>query len=150
MPEADLIRPYLSPFWSELEGRIGWDAFRRIVQARGGTWIKVPRTHWQDSLLAEIAGEEAAEILSHWYGGEELRPPNLKAALGALKTRRIAARVNAGHNATEIALAEGVTDRWVRRVKAACSDQVDAAQSDLFDAGDLPQPRKSGRPRRRG
>jgi predicted DNA-binding protein (UPF0251 family) len=61
-----------------LAGRIGSLATILIVEARGGTRVKIPKHVNQGSELALVVGLEAARALSHWRGGETVKVPLAK------------------------------------------------------------------------
>ena len=99
----------------ELCELIGLPAALRLVERWGGvTALYVPKNVPADHALARELGREAAVALSDIYGGDYLR--NIPRAAGALRAVRDRAilRMRADRMPpADIALATGLTERWV-------------------------------------
>lgn len=92
-----------------LRETIGDDATLKLVAARGGTTVFVPREAKEGHLLADLLGVEAAALLEERWGGEYLTVP-------IAREFRIDALLARGDmTAPEIALATGAHEDMVRR-----------------------------------
>lgn len=100
----------------------GLDAALAVVRARGGTRAYFPRAPGPDHWLSRAVGAETAalicrELLANQTGDEIDIPQGPTGTLRA--ARRMAAEMDAsGASAPVIAVATGLTDRTVRRMRA--------------------------------
>jgi hypothetical protein len=108
----------LPPLAQDLVTLIGFDPTIRLVDARPGIPMFVPKMLPLDHWLIETLGKPAAEALVKHYGGETITPPNCKFALVKIRHRHILKSREDGLSQTETALIHGVTPRWVREVES--------------------------------
>ena len=111
----------------ELVGVVGEAAALRLLAAHGGERIYVPRVLTEDHRLIRVMGETAAlALVAHMatgMGGTDVDLPRGPSGQAAQQRARLAAAIEAGAPANEIARNLGVSRRTVfrgrRRAKAA-------------------------------
>ena len=87
------------------------DTALTLSQRLGGRTIYIPRRPRQNSILAQAIGTGMAARLSLMAGGERTEIPRLKS------NHRLAIATATGTH-DEVAQRFGVTNRWVRKVRA--------------------------------
>jgi hypothetical protein len=108
----------LPPFARELVALIEFSATIRLVDARPGIPMFVPKTLPPDHWLIGVAGQKAAEALVKHFGGETITVPNCKLALVKIRQRQVVKSRDEGYSQTEAALLHGITPRWVRKIES--------------------------------
>lgn len=107
----------------EIVQLIGFSPFRSLIEARGGTFVRIPSSLANAALLIQFVGQDAAGKLVNAYGGESIYVPNDKATPSA--RIRVLELAEAAPDLThsQIALAVGCSETTVRkhlgRAKAA-------------------------------
>lgn len=103
--------PQQSTFLADVVPVVGQDVAAELVRQLGGTTFPVPKRQSRQGelryrMLAEVIGEEAADLLVYHYGGSDLYIPR---GARTLQDRRDAAineafvrEVNAGRSSTEV------------------------------------------------
>jgi len=120
--DPDLLPPQIRLFVQ----LIGLPDTITLLDARGGTFIRIPFTA-QDSQLAKIIGLESAIILSHALGGEKKELPKSDKILTQIRNDAI--RTARQHmSAAEVARKFGLTRRHVINLTHDIKDP----QKDLF------------------
>lgn len=102
--------------WPDLCEVIGTDAARALCAVCGGDCVYVPKNPKFGELPA-IIGETVMRELSAYAGGSTLRLPNEIRKHKPKKTQ-IVDMLRDGQTVTAIVRQVGVTDVWVRRLKA--------------------------------
>ena len=113
---------------AEIADLIGRDAALRLFTRRGGTEVKLPERA-AGSLIADIVGEEAAELLILHYGaGHVLTVPmgNLRGQAG--RRARAVAMLHEGRSAREVALECEMHVRTVRNIRRALAEDLEARE----------------------
>jgi hypothetical protein len=87
------------------------EAALTLSQRLGGRTIYIPRRSRQNSVIAQAIGTRMAARVSLIAGGEKVEVPRLK-----FSHRLAIATATGTHD--EVALRFGVTNRWVRKVRA--------------------------------
>jgi hypothetical protein len=101
---------------AELTELVGAETARRLSVARGGVPFYVPQAADPGHFLAGIAGVRGMAVLCSRFGGERITVPNgRKADPHKAAVLRELAR---GGNPAEIAMALGVTERYVYALAA--------------------------------
>ncbi|MCU0843277.1 MAG: hypothetical protein MUC79_16405 [Thiobacillaceae bacterium] len=109
---------------------IGAAGLARLVQHYGGMRIRIHTDPRPESDLAERLGPEVYSRLQAIYAGEEIDIPRLRSEQAAARAARVQALRAKGWTGNEIARAEGLTLRQVRRLLAQEAPPV--VQMDLF------------------
>lgn len=124
---------------------MGEAAAYRLVQARGGTPLTVPKSvrSPQFMALADLAGSaEAGAALVHELAGQTIQLPKHDSVVRQLRHQRVIELRQRGGKLAEIALATGYSMRQVINVLADAGEPLDPAaaaeparrpQGDLFD-----------------
>lgn len=99
-----------------------------LAEAVGGVETYIPKYPGADHPLTLILGAEAAKALAEVYGGLELVIPR-----GVFRNLKKAAIMDATGSRRQVALALGVTERYVRKVANATKPADDGKQPDLFN-----------------
>lgn len=120
----------------ELIDVIGLPAALRIVEARGGIRLCVPKTAAPDHWLAQAIGMTAFERLVAYYEGEEIEVAKCAAAMQRLREREIDAAAREGETNTTLARRYGYTERGIRKLRRRVEAQRDDDQPDLFAASE--------------
>lgn len=130
----DLSR--LPPQLKFLVREIGLVATIKLVRARGGQQVWLPKKATGDRVLAQVIGREAlAKLVAH-RGGERLELPKADKILVQMRDRALFARREAGATESELARDYGITRRWVYEICARLRQERAEAerQGQLFDA----------------
>lgn len=98
----------------ELADLIGIDATYKIVEARGGIRLCVPRIVQNDHWLIPLIGQEAFERLVAYFSGEELDIPMCALALNRARARSL---LRSGASVADTARKLGYSERGMRRLK---------------------------------
>ncbi len=93
---------------------IGASAFRTLVEVRGGTALRVPRSLASAVHLIQWLGEDAAQRLVAEYGGFVIDVPNLKAT--PAYDHRVVPLLDKMSDG-QIAVTVGCTERTVRNIR---------------------------------
>ncbi len=121
----------------EIEEIAGADVVRALRLEFPGVRIYFGLKPDPDSTLVQTIGLHAAQALGDYFGGDHVTIPTGKASAnlraGADKARRIMALHKSGKKIAEIALAVGVTERWVYYVMRRNRRNGDDRQLDMFD-----------------
>lgn len=122
----------LPPQLRMLVRQIGFDAALKLIRARGGRQVWIPKTASADRVLAQVIGTAALEKLCKAHRGERLELPKSDKILIQARNAAILERRAAGASYAEIARDFGLTRRWIIEI---CNAGRDAArQGDLFRA----------------
>lgn len=124
-----------SPTLTTLRDLIGDAAVIKLLGARGGTHVHLPKTVTPDCELARIVGVEAAEsIVRHFGSDQSLRLPTGKGfAHGrVIDHAEVVRRFGAGEPARSIALAMGCTERQIWNILASRIRDRDERQLNLL------------------
>ncbi len=116
----------------ELVETVGLAAALRIVEARGGVRLCVPRQAKPDHWLARLIGVEALKTLVAMYGGEAIEIPRCAGAMLAAWERQVVEQHARGASNAELARRYGYTERGLRKLRRRVAAQPDAPQLDLF------------------
>lgn len=112
----------------ELTSLIGIPATFRLIELRGGTRVRVPKSVNQGRMLAREIGLTAARLLAERWGGDDLKVPLAR----HWRARVYRAR---GDSYSQIARRLGVSESTVHTyLRAAGLTSVQAEQLDLFGA----------------
>jgi len=122
----------LPPQLRMLVRRIGFDDALKLVRARGGRQIWIPKTASADRVLAQIIGIAALEKLCEAHRGERLELPKSDKILMQARNAAIVERREAGDSYAEIARDFGLTRRWVIEICNAAREAD--RQGNLFRA----------------
>lgn len=143
-------------FLDDLEADLGQREALKVLAAVGGQRrsIPLPRNVSGSALCREI-GIEAALWIAGRFGGTDLAFPNGRSREQEARTARLAADIldagltNPTRSSNELAQAHGVTERHVRRVRAALVREADAdgqiTDLPLFAHMGSPGPRSGGK-----
>lgn len=124
---------YLPPRAKDLADLVGLPALLRLVEWRGGVTLRIPTAcPGRDHELAKRLGLQATSQLVDVYGGEEIEIPRCLSAVKAVTNREMVQRRLSGETEEAVALAYGVTGRWVRMQMALHRTEWDQKQVDLF------------------
>ena len=119
IPEAAALLP---DSVLELAEEIGLAATLRLVAARGGTTVHVPKLEPRTRLVGHrLAGELGfpnLAALAAARGGEKIQVPRCSAARRELRNLRIVEEAAAGAGVNQLALRWGTSERSVRRLIA--------------------------------
>lgn len=99
-----------------------------LADALGGVVTYIPKAPGADHRLSQLVGHEAALALAEVYGGLEVVIPR-----GVYRNLKKAAIMDTAGSRRQVALALGVTERYVRKVANAAKDTGDTGQADLFN-----------------
>lgn len=126
---------YLPPATRELAELIGLPALLALAEWRGGVqvYIPMPENLDLDHPLAQCIGLFAARKLASHYGGAALEVPKCAAHARQVLHHEIRQRRARGETETQVALATGVTGRWVRVLCKRGREKEEDRQPDLFD-----------------
>ncbi len=116
----------------EVETVIGLAATLKLVEAFGGGNCYIPATPDPSAHLVQVLGERAVAALIEQYGPGTFAVP----ALAAVRHKRVLISRLSG-SARDVARKLGVTDRWVRYVRASSRDKIDSRQIDMFHTKEL-------------
>ena len=98
----------------EILSVVGVSAFRTLVEVRGGTSLRVPRSLSSAAHLVQWLGEEAANRLVQEFGGFVIDVPNLKAT--PAYDHRVVPLLDKMSDG-QIAITVGCTERTVRNIR---------------------------------
>jgi len=121
---SDQTPDHLPPIARDIAEVIGLDGLDRLVNAYGGTEIRVPGR----GDLREVLTNEQFDAFTSHFKGEKIAIPRLAgrlAALRAAETRRLA---SIGMTRAAIARVQGLCERTIYKHLAEPDDQLD-----LFD-----------------
>jgi len=122
----------LPPQLRMLVRQIGFTAALKLVRARGGRQVWIPKTASADRVLAQVIGTAALEQLCAAHRGERLELPKSDKILIQARNAAILERREAGDSYAEIARDFGLTRRWVIEI---CNAGREAdRQGNLFRA----------------
>lgn len=100
-----------------------------LADALGGVETYIPKAPGADHPLSQLVGHEAALALASVYGGLDLLIPR-----GVYRNLKKAAIMDAPVGSRrQVALALGVSDRYVRKVANATKEAEGNGQADLFN-----------------
>ncbi len=105
----------LSPRLRELVEIIGLPAAVKLIEARGGTRLYVPRKAEEDRLLVRLIGRPAAAKLMRRYGGDVIELDRGVRGLRAVRNRAIIAE-SEHRSAMQLALKYQLTERQVWKI----------------------------------
>jgi len=120
----------LPPQLRMLVRQIGFEPTLKLVRARGGRQVWIPKTASADRVLAQVIGVPALEVLCEAHRGERLELPKGDKILIQARNAAIVERRRAGASAAEIAAEFNLTRRWVIEICNAARDAE--RQGDLF------------------
>jgi Mor family transcriptional regulator len=125
--DTDLLPPILQ----NIVAGIGLPLTMKLVQARGGVRLYVPKLELEDDhYLVQLLGREAAEKLQSMFGGDEhFDLPKAERALRAVRDTEIRRRRIKGESVRSLALEYGLTER---QIYAICDELMDDRQVSLF------------------
>lgn len=92
---------------------VGPAAAVRLAEAVGGVKTYIPQNEAADHPLARIIGREAWALLVATYGGDYIEPPR-----GVSGLKKSALLQNLHAPARQLALRHGVTERYVKKLRA--------------------------------
>ena len=125
----------LLSFWPaslrEVETVIGLAATLKLVEAFGGGNCYIPATSDPSAHLVQVLGERAVAAMIEQYGPGSFAVP----ALAAVRHKRVLISRLSG-SARDVARKLGVTDRWVRYVRADTRSETDSRQIDMFQTNE--------------
>lgn len=127
----------LPPQMRRLISLLGFDATVKLLRARGGRRVWVPKTATADRILAPVIGQRALKVLVTHYGGEMIELPGSNKLLIQARNRKLLARRAEGASYADLAEEFGLSRRWVIALCAAPED-------DPEDDNDPPQGRLFG------
>lgn len=110
--------------------QIGFNATLKLIRARGGRQVWIPKTASADRVLAQVIGLPALEKLCEAHRGERLELPKSDKILIQARNAAIAERRAAGDSYATLARDFDLTRRWVIEICNAAED--DGRQGDLF------------------
>nr|VFK58226.1 MAG: Mor transcription activator family protein [Candidatus Kentron sp. UNK]VFK68327.1 MAG: Mor transcription activator family protein [Candidatus Kentron sp. UNK] len=97
---------------------VGIEKTRRIVEAYGGTSLRVPAAGSKGGRLAALIGEEEARAIIRVCAGTPLYIPRMYKTILAVRNARIRNAFREGATAARIALAHDLTERRIREILA--------------------------------
>tara|TARA_R110000787_G_scaffold26344_27_gene73759 strand:+ start:704 stop:1093 length:390 start_codon:yes stop_codon:yes gene_type:complete len=118
---------------AELAGACGLAAALKLAEAYGGTRLHVPKRVNPAHPLFRALGPEAAAWLVENYGGDRVDVPLGPLANDRQRRTRIRRLIEENASERDIARAVGITDRTVRRHRAAIRERRNSDQYDLLD-----------------
>lgn len=95
----------------------GPEAARRIAEARGGTMVEIPRRLRGNNWLTDLVGPEAAAAIVQALGHGRLYVPAGDARCAGGRRAEAARLIEAGLSERETALATGLSQPTVRRIR---------------------------------
>lgn len=104
-----------------------------LADALGGVKTYIPKHPGADHPISHLIGHDAARALAEIYGGFEVVIPR-----GVYRDLKKAAIMDAAGSRRQVALALGVTERYVRKVANATKAAEDDGQTDLFNGASKP------------
>lgn len=107
------------------------DAFK-LVEALGGTKLRVPQSFAEDHVLLDIISVRAFLALINEYGGIDIQLPKYDSVLRQFRHQRVNALLDQGFTNKEVALATNYTQRQVINIKQQAHPI--ARQISLWDA----------------
>ncbi|OOZ41642.1 hypothetical protein BOW53_02890 [Solemya pervernicosa gill symbiont] len=118
----------------DLADVVGIDGVLKIVEARGGIWLYVPRKANDDHWLARLIGFPALQQLVKIYAGEEIEIPRCAKSLKRAKDLEIANGIKEGASGAQLARQHHYTERGIRKVKRRLKErgEIEEQQGDLF------------------
>lgn len=122
----------------QIAEEIGVEATLKLVSARGGTFLYVPKDMAPDRTLVRLIGMEAAEKLGKLYAGERIEIPRALGWRLAIRDMLIYQKSKA-HSQSQLALANGMTVRSIRNVIRRMEARLGAKR----DEADTPARRSS-------
>lgn len=122
----------LPPQMRRLIELLGFDVTLKLLKARGGRRIWIPKTAAGDRVLAQVVGHRALETLVEHYAGEMLELPSDEKLITQVRNRLMVAARADGASYAELAEQFGVSRRWAIEVCNAAAE--DDKQGRLFDA----------------
>lgn len=138
---AEINMDRLPPGLRELVDALGFTGALRLVQARGGQSVLVPKTLNLERptpavqrLLDELGSVRAVAALIDWRGGETINHlPKYDAIARQLRHAHVRQLRREGYSANEIAQATNYSRRWVMDVLSQARDEALYRQGDLFE-----------------
>lgn len=122
----------LPPQMRRLIELLGFHVTLKLLKARGGRRIWIPKTTDGDRVLAQVIGHSGLETLVEHYAGEMLELPSDDKLVMQIRNRLMVARRGAGASYSELAEEFDVSRRWAIEV---CNHALaDERQGRLFDA----------------
>lgn len=132
--------PLIGNVLDEIEEIVGPEVVRTLRLEFPGVRVYFGAKPKEDSALVRAIGLEPAQQLGEYFGGDHVTIPTGKAAAnlkaGADKSRRMLELHAEGKKIAEIALAVGVTERWVYYTLNRARSKHDPRQIDMFEQGD--------------
>jgi hypothetical protein len=131
---VDLNR--LPPQLKMLVQQVGYAATIKLINARGGQQVWIPKKATGDRVLAQVIGKAALTELVKHHGGERLELPKKDKLLIQVRDEDLWQKRQAGATESELAREFDITRRWVLEICARKRRQadVDDRQGQLFDA----------------
>lgn len=126
----------LPPQLKMLVQRIGYAPTIKLIRARGGQQVWLPKKATADRVLAQVIGKDALAKLVEHHGGERLELPKEDKILIQLRDQRLWEMRQAGATESELAREFNITRRWVLEICARKRREAedDSRQGRLFDA----------------
>jgi hypothetical protein len=126
----------LPPQLKMLVGHIGFASTLKLIRARGGQQVWVPKKSTGDRVLAQVIGKDSLAKLVEHHGGERLELPKEDKILIQLRDHALWAKRQAGATESELAREFNITRRWVLEICARKRREQaeDNRQGQLFDA----------------
>lgn len=92
------------------------DAFK-LVEALGGTKLRVPQAFVEDHVLLDVISARAFLGMIQEYGGIDIQLPKYDSVLRQIRHKRVTALLDQGFSNKEVALATNYTQRQVINIK---------------------------------
>lgn len=131
-PHHDVI---LSPLLPRLVDAIGMEATVKLLQARGGALLELPKSAERSALLVDLIGQEAAaRLIAAFPGYDRISLPMPDKLLTRTRNVEILADLERGDSERIVARRYSLTVRQVQNVRreARQAESAPSAQESLF------------------
>ncbi len=108
----------LPPQLKMLIQRIGYARTIKLIRARGGQQVWIPKKATDDRVLAQVIGKEALAVLCEHHGGERLELPKEDKIAVQARDARLWELRQAGWTESQLAREFDLTRRWVLAICA--------------------------------
>ena len=134
LASAEIDIRSLPPQMRRLIDLIGFDATMKLLQARGGCKVHIPKTPTKGRVLAKIIGLQALTALCDHFGDEQLELPKDDKPIIQARNAAVVKRRADGASHSELAVEFNITRRWSIEICKAYEQevQVKSRQGKLF------------------
>ncbi len=108
----------LPPQLKMLIQRIGYARTQKLIRARGGLIVWIPKKATEDRVLAQVIGKDALTVLCEYHGGERLELPKEDKLLVQERDALIWRLRHEGWTAPQLAREFELTRRYIMKICA--------------------------------